>query len=1289
MGMSSSQARLLHLTARMHQIEYKAAKLEAEKLQMANKSRRVYQEYQNALEASKIQYKLLNEDASVTFKDATLAILENGVVPTYKGEVSSKSYLIKSTEDNRIWVTRTFADYYGINEEDEVQDPGTLVDYLTENGANTQPVMKTVTDYDNRLSVDPVENQVTPPSTYQINLPNTYTFPDGPLVTPNEVNNLPIPIYTTQGNLTVNTTPRVTSYEPSKNIPSCSVESYSIPQIDIITGGEPANTLNLRRSSSTYYTKQTCTVANQTFKTLDHMEYTFSQSDLGKSLQDLFRSCNFNDYDDDSPLDNPGLIADRNYIVVHHNKGVSNDISGVDLSTEGDKIYYTPEMTLAQLLVQIAQKDSNITFDPRTGKLKTASGSGQILYITSKDDAVVGEDNKIADYFKQQNRTCVFSNTEQTLGLNTKIVDFLFSDANYDESQINPFSGNAQLAQYYKELDESQYRDMLEWAIPSNQQSTVTFAQYFDTIKNSYGQDFMEHQTYGERLNFDYRAIQNGFELSTSWRPGATVRFELSTSSVPCTTHDDDVKDDNTIVLIDRTALAENIYLLEAKGKGTSLEDYNSNHNQRIQQILSRLGTVYNNPQTNKENGRALALLSESVEAALESEDGFNTWYSGIQNLLDNGTPCDFDSYGDKYIDKVGQHQHAEMHSHSLDRTINETYDFIINDSVASSVSPNTVPIDGELVKGTISAPMDDDIKEYFAYQMWSSDHSKTYDEYLSNLNGLGLDSYKLAILYNFKSKDGLIDALKNNNVNAIQVWINRNLESPYHYGVLDEVHYDLNQSSDSQYSVTNTSTPSSVTYPKKEEIIKYLGYNMYSKYDEKTPEQWIDFINENYNNINNLQFASILYEYNKGNNNKKEEILAKIHSSQDLSAYINSLNEYEVSTENNETFNFSSSPSGPEEHYVTMDSTNDIAVILARDIYNKVKSSNPDTTMDPNTVKTQIEVFGVNKLASLSSYFGKPEWEQIVTALASGINVAAVSAWANNKYSEYTDYRQDALDFNIVTVQHTSQGTNKGKVTIPTFDGLASNLVVAFRQAGKTIENESDVMQKLREKYGSKTQDDLRTLANINDIVCNYITNSTGDVNSIYNLLYSTGNFSVPANYYKLDEYDFDMEYLGRCEAEYGTKEVDTGETEWVKDDYYKELVEKWNILKQLAGNLFRIIDEPLASSYELVRNLVCDSGAYLLELNTNPTEKTNIFEMRDTNVSVETHLREVDDEKELKKAEAKYEADMRRIDFKDRQYDRELAALEAERNATKNEMETLKTVAKDNVDRTFKLFS
>lgn len=76
-------------------------------------------------------------------------------------------------------------------------------------------------------------------------------------------------------------------------------------------------------------------------------------------------------------------------------------------------------------------------------------------------------------------------------------------------------------------------------------------------------------------------------------------------------------------------------------------------------------------------------------------------------------------------------------------------------------------------------------------------------------------------------------------------------------------------------------------------------------------------------------------------------------------------------------------------------------------------------------------------------------------------------------------------------------------------------------------------------------------------------------------------------------------------------------------------------------------------------------------------------------TNLATDTNLREVSDETELKKAEAKYEASMRKIDAKDKKFDTDLAALEQERNAINTEIDTLKTVAKDNVDRTFKLFS
>jgi len=76
------------------------------------------------------------------------------------------------------------------------------------------------------------------------------------------------------------------------------------------------------------------------------------------------------------------------------------------------------------------------------------------------------------------------------------------------------------------------------------------------------------------------------------------------------------------------------------------------------------------------------------------------------------------------------------------------------------------------------------------------------------------------------------------------------------------------------------------------------------------------------------------------------------------------------------------------------------------------------------------------------------------------------------------------------------------------------------------------------------------------------------------------------------------------------------------------------------------------------------------------------------ESNIGTDTNLQEVSDETNLKKAEAKYEADLAKIDAKDKKFDTDIASIDNQRNAIKTEIDTLKTVAKDNIERTFKLF-
>jgi len=116
-------------------------------------------------------------------------------------------------------------------------------------------------------------------------------------------------------------------------------------------------------------------------------------------------------------------------------------------------------------------------------------------------------------------------------------------------------------------------------------------------------------------------------------------------------------------------------------------------------------------------------------------------------------------------------------------------------------------------------------------------------------------------------------------------------------------------------------------------------------------------------------------------------------------------------------------------------------------------------------------------------------------------------------------------------------------------------------------------------------------------------------------------------------------------------------------------------------TANEAKALNELDFNNIEVLRNLF-EAGMIVLK---KPMSDGTYEEV---NIATDTSLQEVSDETLLKKAEAKYEADMRKINQKDKKFDTDLAAMDAERNAIKTEMDTLKSVAKENVDRTFKLF-
>ena len=150
MGMSSSQARLLSLTARQHDVEWRAQKLQAEKLQLANDSDHVYNKYLRELNATKIQTRIYDEYNGDSFVNASLAILEHGLLENPTGKTAAVPLFLQEFDENggtTILVTKAIANQYGITES-TTPYPGTLDDFLTAELIPNDNYKKVVGEYD-------------------------------------------------------------------------------------------------------------------------------------------------------------------------------------------------------------------------------------------------------------------------------------------------------------------------------------------------------------------------------------------------------------------------------------------------------------------------------------------------------------------------------------------------------------------------------------------------------------------------------------------------------------------------------------------------------------------------------------------------------------------------------------------------------------------------------------------------------------------------------------------------------------------------------------------------------------------------------------------------------------------------------------------------------------------------------------------------------------------------------------------------------------------------------------
>ena len=346
------------------------------------------------------------------------------------------------------------------------------------------------------------------------------------------------------------------------------------------------------------------------------------------------------------------------------------------------------------------------------------------------------------------------------------------------------------------------------------------------------------------------------------------------------------------------------------------------------------------------------------------------------------------------------------------------------------------------------------------------------------------------------------------------------------------------------------------------------------------------------------------------------------------------------------------------------------------------------------NSTGSDIKIANINNY--VCKYLKGEDTGNFIDDLKADVETNSISLTTSNYQDIYNSTN------NRVTIPATGstwdpfENIQKGEYRIPAVQTMAEEVYYILNQKGKTAGlTMQNVKDWFNNKYSTTNVDDKQYLANINDMI------SAKDTDDIYSAIVNGTKLTPTTNY---DTMKYDITFSSYVEPA----------VKWVQEDVYGDEY-YWDTTDTAISNAISIwtlaqkgvivVKDTQASSYEYLRNMLETGYAVLTTfepakaselatmtdeeiINMSEAKYNELLGIENTSVSTETFVQEVQDEAGLRKAEAKYEADMRKIDRKDRMYDTELAALDNERNAIKSEMETLKTVAKDNVERTFKLF-
>ena len=278
-----------------------------------------------------------------------------------------------------------------------------------------------------------------------------------------------------------------------------------------------------------------------------------------------------------------------------------------------------------------------------------------------------------------------------------------------------------------------------------------------------------------------------------------------------------------------------------------------------------------------------------------------------------------------------------------------------------------------------------------------------------------------------------------------------------------------------------------------------------------------------------------------------------------------------------------------------------------------------------------------------------------------------------------------------------------KGQMTIPSKNTIIANIQAALKKDDASDADINAVVNYIN-SFDTNKQEDLAKLAYINEVITNYSKNGSNSEyvklkKAINNNDTNFANGKLPNGVDSLDHYTIKISNTNQ-------KPTTTTKTEAIYDDvevkdwdYSKASVQEALQKYMLQKTGIKIIDDEQARSTEWLTNMIKEGRAQFAYFNIDAAITQNAdgsktidpeqMQIIGTSVATETSLQEVANTENVKKAEATYEKDMKKINKKETKIDTELQQCEAERSSIKTEQDSLKQVIKDNVNLTFKLFS